>query len=227
MRSRPSHPQVVAGAPPITPTVAWYDPSNLSTITQSGGLVTQLDDLTGNAHHLYVPFGSTSFSPSTGVYAIGGLNALLFGQTKKLRTDAFSAAQPITMFAVIQCLFVTGTQQFIFGADTSMRTTQTTNRWAMEGSTNVASTVAVDFYRHVIALIANGASSILELDGVQIAAGNPGTAGVGGNGIIMSEGEPGIGFNGIIGEAMMFSSALSDPDRLATFTYLRAKWGTT
>lgn len=58
--------------------VAWYDASDLSTITESGGAVSQWDDKSGNANHLTQSTGIRQ--PETGLNTINSLNVLNFVQ---------------------------------------------------------------------------------------------------------------------------------------------------
>jgi hypothetical protein len=62
--------------PEMLTTTAWYDASDLSTITESGSSVSQWDDKSGNARHITQTFGSDQ--PTTGIRAIGELNAIDF-----------------------------------------------------------------------------------------------------------------------------------------------------
>ena len=79
------------GPPAFAPTdvsglLLWVDPSDLTTITESGGLVSQLDDKSGNANHMEQATGS--MQPDTGTVTINGLNALAFdGADDRLDTD--------------------------------------------------------------------------------------------------------------------------------------------
>jgi len=50
------------------------DPSDTGTITESAGDVSQIDDISGNGHHLVQ--GTASLQPQTGVDTINGLNAI-------------------------------------------------------------------------------------------------------------------------------------------------------
>jgi len=53
---------------------AWYDPSDASTITESSGLVSQLDDKSVNGRDVLQ--GTGSLQPETGTRTIGGVNVL-------------------------------------------------------------------------------------------------------------------------------------------------------
>jgi len=58
--------------------VAWWDASDVNTITSSSGLVSQLRDKSGNGLHLNQATGS--LQPLTGSATINSLNALVFDQ---------------------------------------------------------------------------------------------------------------------------------------------------
>ena len=58
--------------PAFINTTGWYDPSDASTITDTGGLVDQLDDKGGTEHLV----GAGSSRPTTGTRTLNGLNVL-------------------------------------------------------------------------------------------------------------------------------------------------------
>lgn len=55
---------------------AWYDAADASTITESGGNVSQWDDKSGNNYH--ATQGTGGIQPETGVHTQNGRNVLLF-----------------------------------------------------------------------------------------------------------------------------------------------------
>jgi hypothetical protein len=59
-------------------TIAWYDPSDSDTVQDTGGLVDQLDDKSGNNYHLTQ---TGTARPTTGVELFGALNGLGFDGT--------------------------------------------------------------------------------------------------------------------------------------------------
>jgi hypothetical protein len=65
-----------AWTPAQISSIAWYDASDLSTITESGGKVSQLDDKSGNDRHLTQ--GNGSIQPTTGTQDINGNNLIHF-----------------------------------------------------------------------------------------------------------------------------------------------------
>lgn len=77
----------VPWTPTNTTTTGWYDASDLSTITESGGLVSQWDDKSGNGYHLVQLSGSAQ--PTTGVETQNGLNVLDFDGGDALALSGF------------------------------------------------------------------------------------------------------------------------------------------
>ena len=63
----------------MTSLLAWYDSSDASTITESGGDVSQLDDKSGSGHHYVQATGSSQ--PKTGTTTINSLNTIYFNGT--------------------------------------------------------------------------------------------------------------------------------------------------
>lgn len=70
--------------------MAWWDPSDEETIAESGGSVSQIDDLTGNAYHLTQGTGANR--PVTGTEAINGLNVLDYGGSHFLENSSLGTA---------------------------------------------------------------------------------------------------------------------------------------
>lgn len=54
----------------------WYDAADSSTITQSGGFVSQLNDRSGNGRNLTQ--STSSYQPRTGINTLGGRNTITF-----------------------------------------------------------------------------------------------------------------------------------------------------
>jgi hypothetical protein len=85
---------------------AHYDASETSGITSSGGLISQLNDLSGNGYHLA---STGSYRPSTGVHTQNGKNVITLGADQSLRrypTQVFSPG--FTLLAVYRLPDTTG-----------------------------------------------------------------------------------------------------------------------
>jgi len=78
---------------------------------------------------------------------------------------------------------------------------------------------------HTMAVVFNGASSVLHVDGVNAAIGSPGANG---NGQLTLFGSgQGTYLTGMIGEFLIYNRALTAPEISQLESYLRSKWATT
>jgi len=77
--------------------IGWWDASDLSTITEAAGKVSQLDDKSGNGNHMTQASGS--LQPTTGTRSQNGLNVLDFVPSNRLASP-LHPTKPHTMFAV-------------------------------------------------------------------------------------------------------------------------------
>lgn len=97
-----------SGIPPLwTPadinTESWFDASDISTITESSGLVSQIDDKSGNNRHMVQ--ATAENQPTTGVRTLNGLNVLDFDAANdKLLATAYPlpASGDLMMIGVFQ-----------------------------------------------------------------------------------------------------------------------------
>jgi hypothetical protein len=81
-------------------TQAWFDASDASTITESGGDVSQWDDKSGNSHSLTQ--GTASNQPTTGTRTVNGLNVIDFdGDDRIFTNDSIVSGNPDIVMAVV------------------------------------------------------------------------------------------------------------------------------
>ena len=78
---------------------AWFDATDVSTVTESAGAVSQWDDKSGNSRHATQAIGSDQFT--TGVNSINGLNALAC-DGDHMDLPAISASSNIHLFFVVR-----------------------------------------------------------------------------------------------------------------------------
>ena len=72
---------VAVPTPPVSGYYLWFDPSQTSSLTSSGGYVSQMNDLSGNNLHVSTALG-TAYQPITGVDSKNGLNVLKWDQNQ-------------------------------------------------------------------------------------------------------------------------------------------------
>lgn len=82
-------------------TSLWLDSSDASTITQSGGSVSQWDDKSGNDRHVLQ--GTALAQPTTNVATLNGLNVLDFNGTQYLEASStLLSSVDLSIFTVVQ-----------------------------------------------------------------------------------------------------------------------------
>src|SRR5574337_1119294 len=121
----------------LTVVSGWYDASDSSTITQSGGLVSQLDDKSGRGNHLT---GSGGDRPTTGTRTINGLNVLDFnGTSNQLRKGSGVDSLGGSIYAVVQCDTVSGGTMVFFRGTSGQPIIYQSNAsflWSSSGGAN-------------------------------------------------------------------------------------------
>lgn len=230
----------------VTGLTAWWDASDASTITASGGYVTRLADKSGMRNHLTQ---TSTYGPITGTRTQNGLNVLdFFASTRaSLYTETFNQAQPCTIFVVAQTDTLTvdsfGKSAIIgwtnVGGYTGCAIAQADSLGQMQinagGAWYTYQYLAANTPAQLTAVF-DGSNSHLDLNGSASANLPPGTQGWG-NSTRFNLGQVGYEYtadkagydaawNGWIGEVLVYDGALSSGDRAAVEAYLKAKWGT-
>jgi len=208
----------------------WLDASDTSTITESGGAVSQWDDLSGNGYD--VVQATAAKQPRSGTRTINGLNVLDFDGADQLLVDSgVTLTQPNTLIAVMKFDTVgifdypldgaNGTDRHILGA-----LSPATN-WAMYTNTGLIGSVAISTTtQQLLVGVFNTTSSVLRVDGVQAASGNAGSTDY--RPISVGSGASGSSaFDGIIAEIIVIDGLLTADQITATESYLAQKWGIT
>jgi hypothetical protein len=219
--------------PPVTGSFAWFDASDLASLTVSGGFVSQWRDKSGNARHLNQATGANQ--PGSGTRTINSRNALDFdGSNDAMATATLTLAQPLTVYCVAQTDAFFGVH--IVGNNAGSPTVYINAASGnpeygyYAGSLEVQNTAFtnVDANPHVWATVFNGASSAQWIDGVSTGAtGNPGTNGWAGIAIWVGN-NPALAapWDGLIAELLFYSGAHSTANRQSTEAWLKARWGT-
>lgn len=211
-------------------TQLWFDASDVSTITESGGAVSQWDDKSGNDYH--ATQATAAQKPTTNSRTINGLNALEFFDDaghRKLSNNSLALSQGYSVFGVVQDDGLAGYHTWWSGLGGGARSFASKNSggnrtyWASSSIIGTAMSANVELW----SVIFNGASSTLYVDGSLDASGNPGSNGVTSGFYIGSESgaENVAPWDGLIAEVIVIDSAASTETRQLIEGYLAHKWG--
>lgn len=199
-----------------------YDASNSGSITLSGSDVTQLNDLSGNSRNLTPGTNSPSWASDT----------ITFDKTnsENLRSAAFATmTQPFTIVLVYQKLVARDIAEYMIGARglvaglVGTSTSGTGNFVAHSGTAlNIGNNDITTVHLHIV--VFNGASTKYYLDDAAAVEGNAGANDM--DGVELGSFNNGAVFsNFALNEAIGYSAAISDADRLLLKTFLQTKWG--
>lgn len=235
----------------LTP-VVWFDASDSTTITESGGAVSQWDDKSGNGINLTQ--ATAANQPTTGTRTQNGLNVLDFNGDKMdsgYSISQIGASRAFTQFLVLKCDTVntnqgffaaqrSGTQDFRSGWAHGRRASdqdnevvigngQSGNYHAYKSTDNKTTAQILVFQtsaaNDIIAVYANLTSlTLTSTDGV-LATTDFMSAGSGNHAIRLGDRfVTTIPFDGYICEFILYASSLSTVAREQVTNYLNAKW---
>lgn len=208
----------------LTP-LAWYDPSDATTVTLNGSTVSQLNDKSGNVRHMVQ--GTAGNQPTYTSAGINGLNCLTFdgaGDNLLCSGANITSAQPLTFVAVVQFAAVGSLSSYLLNSgSTVVGVSVNASAWRLWAPTQTAVGTA-DTNLHCFISVLNGASSEVFIDGASVGTLNPGTNGFSASNLQLGRSAGGTGFmNGKAGETMVLPGTPSVFDLNA---YISAKWGT-
>ena len=219
----------IAGFTPLELSpVLWLDASDTSTITESGGAVSQWDDKSGNGNH---PVQATAAKqPSSGTRTLNSLNVLDFdGTADYLQVLGDTISQPFTVYCVVDADTATG--GFIFDGATSgnragLRVTSYSSLRGELGPAELAVTSNTDVA--IAKGVWNGASSTLRwVTSTDERNATWTTTSVDLQLITIGTYNAALGafFDGAIAEVIVIDRLLSASEAAATEQYLSDKWG--
>ena len=218
------------GFPPSLPGLeAWYDPSNLATITVVSEAVSQLNDLSINDRHLVQT--NATYRPGTGTHAINGLNVLKFGAKALVPPNPMGIPQPCTIAMVVGHDGVSGAHRCLgsSGSTLFMGTSAGTSGRCIYGAPTLVSGTSSNETTagpHIfVAIFDSVGGSSLRVDGIMQITGNPGSNGFDTMFIGANSATGGSGWRETIGEIIMYSNAVSGTDLDGLERYLADKWG--
>ena len=219
---------------------AWYDASDISTITESAGIVSQVDDKSDNGFHLNV-LTANKVGPKTGVETLNNLNVLTWdlpAQVLENNFFAYDQNSKALYFAVIfkcninnqQDFIIAGTESTAPGNRMSARRTVGFNSIQVLGGSGTGSNIALGSGPNtanegedlLIVVKFNGSNSSIRIDGEVESSGNIGTNPFSSLNVGANESED-QQINGYIAEIVFFEDS-SAQEKMEG--YLAHKWGT-
>jgi len=224
--------------PSETSTVLWYDASDLSTITSSSNVISQVDDKSGNDIHLNV-ITANKFGPKTGTRSLNGMNVFSWDNADQiLENNSFFHDQANTaLFVAIvfkadldgnQDFLLAGTESVTPGERMSIRRLHSGDKMQILGGSNTGSNIpltsnsntAQEGQDTILLVKMNSSTSTIRINGELEKSGNIGTnaldsLNIGGNARESSN------INGYIAEIISFTNS---SQQLIVEGYLAHKW---
>lgn len=221
----------------LTGLTAWYDASDAGSITESGGAVSQWNDLSGNGYHLTQSTGANK--PTTGTNTINGLNVLTSAGSAFMSRAATQIVNSSTgewsVFVVARVTALVGTQQII-DQDDATRVAQFVRVNGSNLESIAFTTASTDTPgSSPSATVAFQASAIRTTTTVEAfldGSGNGSTSATspetGATVLTVFRGGTNAGTNQLTGDIaeIIVTNTDSSADRTTVESYLQAKWGT-
>ena len=235
---------VVAGSlsAPLSPVLAnglfgWFDMSDLSTITEVGGQVSQIDDKSGAGNHVLQATGADQ--PLTGTRKRNSLNVLEWQDANmNLQSPVLTGGvlnDALTVFCVAEFDDATsGNRRFYTLTNASSnnraqykkRNNANNNTLRIRNGSNITSVVSADERLRFMTAIFDGVNSVAFRDREVIATGDTGGGDPTADGILLGAGSgpTGNNFDGSYGEFLAYEGRLSPELIELNWQYLEGKW---
>lgn len=230
-------PVPLAGLPPWNPRdvanlAAWFDATDLCSITHVAGSVSQWNDKSGNGYHVSQTVGARQPLLNT----LNGRSALMFTRGNNQHLDGVSwvMQSPTVVFVVYQfeAPLVNDYQrvfQSISKDNIRYQKRSGSNGHGRRMHENVAvdsNPSAMTTEPEMATLVYNAASSVMRINGVEIVTGDVGTKTPSSNGLsIGAQTDGSIAFGGTVGELIWYDGLLDTGEIADVETYLKDKWG--
>lgn len=209
----------------------WLDAADATTITESGGLVSNWADKSGNG--IAMTASGTS-RPTTGTRTINSKNALDFDGTTDILSSTstlndIATNSAVTGFFVLQVDAYTASAKAIFASGTNLRLNEINTgggRFSFVnddgGSDTVNSSSATTATTYALMLRHEGGNIYISRDGGAESSAASGDTATMTSTIQISESNA---FDGILGEVLFYNRALTANEIATVTAYLKSKWG--
>ena len=217
---------VVAVASPldIAGCVGWWDADNAASITESGGLVSQWNDRSGQGNHATA---STTARPTTGTRSLNGRNVLDFdGTANGMATSLADTATQTVFFVAVSDVASSAGRVWGFGGGNrgAFPDSGAWGFWRQQtaGAISFGTTASATSPSVACALFSSNSSLTTFGNGAQGTTNDP----VDSFGGTFAIGKEASNFhNGYVAEIVIYNTALTTADRARVEAYLAAKWG--
>jgi hypothetical protein len=204
--------------------VSYWDAA-VSTLSVSGGLCAQINDLIGTNHLVQATTGQ---KPTSGADTINSLNALGFDAADDNLAKALTLVQPLTVWAVLK-LKAIGTRRDVIsgngGGAIATKLAALPDNWCMFAGNTADSSIATDTSVHLVIYRYNGTSSTVQVDATTSGLLNPSTAGITSPFSLGPQGS-GFGADMSLGAAGFTSNIVSTTEATKLRTWAQRIWGT-
>ena len=208
--------------------LAWYDASDITTITESGGAVSQWDDKSGNNRNLTQ--GTSALQPVTNSATRNNKNVLVFNDNR-LESISFTQTQPITIFAMCNLTTLDTDNRQVVGNDESTPGVHSPtiytiiSTWRIFAGSDFNSLVTRDSQWHCFSALFNGSSSVFRIDSRLSFLGNAGTRGYGNQRILVGGSNATAFWRGNVAELIFVPYLVPINQMIDVERYLISKWG--
>lgn len=219
---------------PFTPLIlpnlrGWWDASDNATVTESGGLVSQWDDKSGNANHAVQSTGANKFSLiSAAQNGLDVMRATGLGNMA-LTTGAVLSSGAFYIFLVAGNSDTANGTLFLNAAGSTPYAMHLTGGGELDayGGRTVSGlgSAAEDGSIHLMSHVVTGSGWTTKFDAASASAAGAGFGGLTVAGICQYV-TSSLWLDGSVCEIIIGSAALSPSLVLACETYLQTKWGT-
>lgn len=214
----------------------WLDASDLSTITHSGGAVSQWDDKSGNARH--VTQGTASAQPTTGAATQNGKNVLSFDGNDTLSRTGMSVALSNTYTKILVASPSSGTDDYLWQLAESTATNQDSfiTKYASKAYEQYVNGISTVRYTvgapgstgaNLVLTVRNGSAFSSRFNGAASGSQTGSATVLNWASTYIGGSNAGNTMTGTFSEVLLYARVLSADEIASVESYLASKWGVT